>query len=294
MSDDMTIKDGCLYGGWRQPVNIWMGAKDSIHNDETARRIGMRGGTIPGTIHLNLFPPLLIKVFGQRWFEQGTLSLYYTFATTDREDVRAVLRLPPEGAKKDVLVEAWVEMPDGHTVAKGTVAMGKPKEPSYLQAAELVNAKPGELRILEGLEAGQALPTEDVLITQDKVDSVLETITDNLDWYHGESPWGKPILPPSMMYGAMMLTPTIRKYQRLPAVGFFGATEIHNINGPIKVGVPYVASGKLICVGASPKTEYFWYDSQLREKASGEVIAEMRHMTRFMKASSPLYLEVKA
>jgi hypothetical protein len=294
MSNDMTIKEGCLYGGWRQPVNIWIGAKDSIHNDETARRVGMRGGTIPGTIHLNLFPPLLIKVFGQRWFEQGTLSMYYTFATTDREDVRAVLRLPPEGAKTDVQVEAWVEMPDGHTVAKGTASVGKPKEPAYLQTVNLVNAKPAELRILAGLEAGQALPTEDVLITQDKVNSMLETITDNLDWYHDKSPWGGSILPPSMMYGAMMLTPAIRKHQRLPAVGFFGATEVHNINGPIKVGVPYVASGKLVCVGASSKTEFFWYDSQLREKASGKVIAEMRKMTRFMKAGSPLYPEVKA
>jgi hypothetical protein len=290
MSNDMTVKDGCLYGGWRQPVNIWINEKGSIHDNDTARKIGMRGGTIPGTIHLNLFPPLLIKVFGQRWFEQGTLSMYYTFATTDREDVRAVLRLPPEGAK-DVQVEAWVEMPDGHTVAKGTASVGNPKEPAYLQTVDLVNTKPEELRILERLEAGQALPTEDVLVTQEKVNSTLETITDPLDWYRGKSPWGGSILPPSMMYGAMMLTPSIRKQQRLPAVGFFGATEVRNINGPIKVGVPYVASGKLVCVGASPKTEYFWYDSQLCEKAGGKVIAEMRHMTRFMKASSPLYPE---
>lgn len=293
MSNDMTVKDGCLYGGWRQPVNIWINAKGSIHDDDTARKVGMRGGTIPGTIHLNLFPPLLIKVCGQRWFERGTLSLYYTFATTDREDVRAVIRLPPEGAK-DAQVEAWVEMPDGHTVAKGTASVGNPKEPAYLQTVDLVNAKPGELRILDGLGAGQTLPTEDVLVTQEKVNSTLETITDSLDWYQGKSPWGSSILPPSMMYGAMMLTPKLPNNRRIQAVGFFGATEVHNINGPVKVGVPYVASGKLVCVGASPKTEYFWYDSQLREKAGGKVIAEMRQMTRFMKASSPLYPESRA
>ena len=89
----------------------------------------MRGGTIPGTIHLNLFPPLLIRAFGQGWFEQGTLSVFYTYATTDREEVRAVLGVPPAGAK-EAQVEARAETPDGHTVLKGTASVGNPKEPS--------------------------------------------------------------------------------------------------------------------------------------------------------------------
>jgi len=49
----------------------------------------MRGGTIQGTIHLSMFAPLVQKLFGDRWFEQGTLSMYYTFATVDKEEVRA-------------------------------------------------------------------------------------------------------------------------------------------------------------------------------------------------------------
>ena len=49
----------------------------------------MRGGTIQGTIQLSMFAPLVQKLFGDRWFEQGTLSMYYTFATVDKEEVRA-------------------------------------------------------------------------------------------------------------------------------------------------------------------------------------------------------------
>ena len=182
-------------------------------------------------------------------------------------------------------------MKDGKVVAKGSVSMGNPQETSYIRGLELKNAAPDELRILAGLEAGQELPTTEVLLTQEEMDKNLETITDPLDWYKGESPWGEAIVNPSAMYHAMMLTPQIPEGQRVDAVGFFGATEIRNINGPIKVGVPYQASGKLICVGASLKTEYFWYDSTLKEKGSDKVIADMRHMTRFMKASSPLYKE---
>jgi hypothetical protein len=288
MSDDIMVKEGHIYGGWRQPVNIWMGIPGSIHADNVAQKVGMRGGTIPGTIHLNLFPPLLIKAFGERWFERGSLSMYYTYATMHLEEVRAVITVPPEGIE-DAQVEAWVETPEGRTVARGTVSVGNPKEPSYLQATELKNADPSELRILAGLKAGDELPSRDVLVTRNDVNKMLETITDPIDWYKDSSPWGKPILPPAVMYNAMMLTPRRPGNQPMRAVGFFGATEVRNVNGPIKVGVPYRAGGRLVCVGASPKTEYFWYDSYLDEKESGRRIAEMRHMTRLMKASSPLY-----
>ena len=87
MSEEIQIKDGYFWGGWRKPINIWINLPGSIHNDEVAQKVGLRGGTIPGTIHLNQFPPLLIQAFGQRWFEQGTLSVFYTYATTDREEV---------------------------------------------------------------------------------------------------------------------------------------------------------------------------------------------------------------
>jgi hypothetical protein len=288
MAGDVIVKDGYMYGGWREPINIWMNAPGSIHNDDVAEKIGMRGGTIPGTIHLNLFPPVLLEVFGNQWYETGSLSMFYTYATMHREKVRAVVGMPKEG-ETDVQLEARVEMQDGRTVAKGSVSIGDPKDLSYVRAIELKNADPEELRILAALKAGDDLPAQDVLISQEEADKGLDTITDPLDWYKGDSPWGDPILSPAEMYHAMMLTPKIREESRIDAVGFFGATEIRNINGPIKVGVPYRASGKLVCVGASVKTEYFWYDSYLDEKESGKRVAEMRKMTRFMKASSPLY-----
>lgn len=107
MADDMVVKDGKLYGGWRQPVNIWMDVPGSIHNDAVAQGVGMRGGTIPGTVHLNLFGPLLVELWGKRWWEKGSISIYYTYATTHREDVRAIIVVPPKGAKTSRWKPAW-------------------------------------------------------------------------------------------------------------------------------------------------------------------------------------------
>jgi len=289
MPNDITEKEGYLYGGWRAPVNEWSAAPGSIHNDATARKVGMRGGTIPGTIHLNLFPPLLLKVFGQQWFEKGTISMFYTYATTNREEVRAIISVPPQG-EKDVLLEARVEAKDGgQTVAQGTVSMGYPRKPSYLHTMDMVDANPDELRILEGLRPGMALPEKEVLIIAEEAARRAVNNTDPLDWYTGKSPWGESILSPGAAYQALILVPKLSPEQEKGSVGFFGATEIKYINGPIKVNVPYITHGHVICVGASAKTEFYWYDSYLDEKQSGKPVASMRKLIRKMKAGSPLY-----
>jgi hypothetical protein len=286
--DDITIKEGFMYGGWRAPKNLWRGLKTSIHDDGVAKKVGMRGGTIPGTIHLSLFAPVALKMFGDRWFEKGSVSLYYTFATIDREEVRAVVKMPPEGVQ-DVQVEARVEMRDGRVVATGTVAVGEPKELSYLQALELKNSKPEDLRILSGFKVGDDLKSREVLVSQEAADKGLEAITDHLDYYKGKSPWGNSILSPTAMFGVMSQGAYSLDAARTKAVPFYGATEIKNIAGPAMIGIPYEATGKIACVGVSRKTEYFWIDCVLEEKETGKKIASMRHMNRFMKAGSPLY-----
>jgi hypothetical protein len=214
--------------------------------------------------------------------------MYYTFATTHLEEVRAVVKIPPEDSK-DVQVEARVEMKDGQVVETGTVAVGEPKEQSYIQALELKNSKPEELRILSSYKVGNELQSKDWLLTQEDIDKGLIGITDHLDYYKGKSPWGNSILSPSAMFGVMALGSDRLDTERDQGVPFFGATEIRNINGPVLVGVPYKVTGKIMCVGVSRKTEYYWHDSFINEKESGKLVASMRHLNRFMKAGSPLY-----
>jgi hypothetical protein len=262
------MEANCLYGEWQQPINRWMNLEDSIHNDRVARGIGMRGGTIPGTVHLAHFRPLIERLWGAAWYRAGSLSLYYTYASTHREDVRAVVR-DPANAGADTQLECWVEMRDGKIVAKGTIAAGHPDAVPYVRAIPLENAAPGENRILQGLRPGLELrPVETV----------------ELDPAIGEDGL---ILNPMAMYPALLMNfPRGTFDQR--AVGFFGATEVSLHAGPIRMDVPYRKTGQIACVAATPKTEVAWVDSQLWNQA-GTKVAEMRHMTRWMKASSPLW-----
>ena len=59
------------------------GGAGSIHDDETAAELGFRGGTVAGDVHMNQFPPVLLKIFGNEWFERGNLSLSFKNATID-------------------------------------------------------------------------------------------------------------------------------------------------------------------------------------------------------------------
>ncbi len=285
---ETTVKDGFMFGSWREGINAARNMKGSIHDDATAQKIGMRGGTVAGTVHLDLFAPPLQQIFGKTWFEHGTLSMFYTFATIDREPVRAVVQVPPKGAR-DIQVEGRVELQKELRVSeRGTVSIGNPKEKPYLQTIEFKNAPKEELRILAGINVGDEFGPRDVMAKSDNIETRLANCEDTIDWYT-KSPWGQPIVPLSHLFGLLH----IYDNQQFKAVPFFGATEFQMVNGPVKANTAYTARTKIICVGAGEKTELFWIDGWLYEKGTTKLVATMRHLNRYMKAGSPLYPEIK-
>ena len=56
----------------------------------------------------------------------------------------------------------------------------------------------------------------------------------------------------------------------------------------LKTGALNEVEGRVVGVGDSPKTEYLWWDAVARDE-TGETVVTMRHLLRFLKASSPLY-----
>jgi hypothetical protein len=259
--------DDRIIGQWQQPMNLWQGAENSIHTDAVARRVGMRGGTIPGTVHLSHFAPILDELFGGRWLSMGSISMYYTYATTDREDVRAVVKVP-SAEIDDVQLDAWVETPEGRVVCRGTIAGGRTDAVPYVRALPLENATADSVRILAAMTPGMDITARDYFVKEGGDNGIVRD--------------------PQFMYRALAVFPP--NVVTAPAVGFFGATEITLHSGPIRTDTKYLKSGKVVCVGESPKTEFAWFDSFLHDE-DHRLIAEMRHMTRWMKVSSPLWAE---
>ncbi len=288
-TNELLVRNGVLIGPLRQSVNSASQVKGSIHDDATASKLGFRGGTVAGIIHMELFPPLLLRAFGQRWFERGTLSMYFVNATTDRESVRAYLKQPHNGA--DTQVEAWVERENGATmrVAEGTASVGDCVEPTALQQRLARKPEASELRMFKTLKAGDELPEVKVRLAAAEQARRLDVITEKLDWYVNESPWGKPIATPTTM-NQLLYAKSVEVLRPLTggAVGLFGAIELRNINGPVLVDEPYRVKGKVLAVGDSPKTEYLWFETTMRD-ANDKNVAGLVMLLRFMKASSSLY-----
>jgi hypothetical protein len=287
MADDIVLKDGRLYGPWRQSRNLYNEIPGSIHDDATAQKLGFRGGTVAGNVHFEMLVPLLLRAFGPRWFERGTLSIDFKYATTDREEVRGIVEVPPEGAK-DAQVEVVMERPGDVVVGVGTASVGDPGVQTCLGAKDLGKYAAGEYTVLRDVSPGDLFPTKTVTIARQVLEERMQVITDPLPWYTGESPWGGPVLTPTLMVQALATADTaFMRERQVRAVGLYGAIEIRNVNGPVFVDQSYVTSGKVVARGQSPKTEYIWYESYL-EDAGGKRVAEMLMQLRFMKGSAEL------
>jgi hypothetical protein len=288
--EGITVQDGVIVGPLRQSVNQAQQIKDSIHNDAVASKLGFRGGTVAGSIHLELFPPVLLQAFGNRWFERGTLSMKFRNATTDREPVRAHVRQPSPDANEEQ-VDAWIEREDGMLVGEGTASVGDPGEPTALQSVDLSLFEAKAPRILADLKAGDTIPEADVDAALKHQLDRLDVITEPLDWYSSDSPWGGPVASPATVVHYLYTHPA-RIIGRTAgnAVGLFGAIEIRHVNGPLVLDRQYRVGGEILAVGESPKTEYVWFESYAATP-EGERVAEMRMQLRWMKASSKLYSE---
>ncbi len=287
------MHEGALEGPVRTPRNSARSAgAGSIHDDATAQKLGFRGGTVAGSLHMEQFPPLLTTIFGQRWFETGGLSLYFRYATSDEEQVQAFAKAPAADLRdaSDGQIEIWMDDMDGHRICDGTASVGTPDEPSALAKRLKTTPEPEDIRILEALKPGHEGEPVKVRASQERLDARLNVITEPMAEYTDASPYGAPALPPSMMVQTIRVAEHgLLKRNSNYGVGLFGAIEVQALKGPVFVEKDYEARGRILAVSETPKTEYFWYESILADPESGEDVARMMMMLRFMKASSDLW-----
>jgi hypothetical protein len=292
--DEIIEQNGVLVGPYRAPRNLAANERGSIHDDSVATKLGFRGGTVAGSIHMEQFPPLLVHAFGERWFETGSLSCYFRNATLHEERVRPLMQKP--SATSNEQVNVWMERDDGMQVLEGTASVGTPPEPSMLRRKLAEPREAGELRILAHLTAGQQLDAVPSRLVFDALTKRrLEALTEPMPWYRAASsadapsPWGAPIVNPGLLVHMMVqIQPSMRLRER--AVGLYGAIETRHINGPVFMERDYEVSGKVLALGTTPKTEYVWYETLMRDR-NGRDIASMLMMLRFMKASSELWAD---
>ncbi len=275
-----------IAGDLRRPRNTASKAKGSIHDDATASKLGFRGGTVAGSLHMDQFIPLLTQAFGTDWLERGNMSLYFRQATVDQEAVRAFVT-PSIGEPRARL---RMENEAGDLISEGTASClgADEKTELYGRAKAQTPAVPGALRLLAACQVGDESADVPMRASAEAVATRLETIPERIDAY-GPRDGAPGVLPPSI---AVQLFREVEKtlWSRIePVVGLFGAIELQFLRGPLRAETDYVGRGRILALSESPKTENIWYQSWARDAATGEDVGWMIMYLRFLKASSQLW-----
>lgn len=272
-----TVSPETWTGPFRTPRNMAAEAKGSIHDDATATKLGFRGGTVAGSIHLDQFVPKLLEIYGDAWFERGGLSLYFTQATVDREEVQCA------AAPSEDRLRLTMHNRQGALICQGTASANPDAASELAKRFETHTASaPGTLRILAAMQVGDENRDLPVRVAPETLARTQTVITEWLPAYETGT------LPPSLViHMAHMTREAVMAKSTRPQVALYGALEVQYLAGPLKVGVDYLARTKVLKLSESPKTENIWYEVIFAE--GGRDIARVLYFLRVLKGSSPLW-----
>lgn len=274
----------------------------SIHDNETAQKLGFKGGTIEGPTHFSQFVPLCVAVWGPRWLAQGSLSAHYRNACFEGEKVRAYVTKPQDDSTQTTI---RMEREDGTEILRGTAAVGGTNPPSALEQRISELSPPEKPVILRDIHVG--MRTQRIAVHMDATQHMgalypfslaqkLEAITEPSPWYSAEgaasSPWKQPMIPVEMVSVLLNYSGEAAAFPvRRPVVGLFADQEIRMHAGPLFVGQPYEMDREVIALSGSRRTESLWIRTRVFRPGSDEVIATMLLNAAYMKASYPGYEE---
>ena len=277
------------------------GGHASIHDDAMAEKLGFRAGPIEGPTHFSLFPPLLEKIWGRAWHEQGCISSHYLNMVVEGEAVRAFAEIPAEGA---TMTRVWAEKADGTPVLEASASLGRDAGPTLLEQRIAGLRPPGKLLILEDLEVGMTGARDEVVrmdpdqhmgaLYPFSLNEKLAAITETSPWYSdaAASPWGRAIIPLEMI--SVLAEYSSRQAEfpvKGPAVGLFADQEIRLIDGPLFVGEDYVLRREIVALAESKRTESYWVRTRIFDSAGTRQVAEMLLNHATLKHSYAGYAE---
>jgi hypothetical protein len=287
-----------IIGEWRAPAQMLddqsYDGHSSVHDSETAAKMGLLGAPIEAPTHFSQFDPLALHHFGSAWFEHGCISCHFQTMVVEGEEVRA--RLLPIGTRAATL-EAHKR--DGTPVLVGTASVGPDHPPSELEQRLARQGDPGELFIIDRLSVGMRSSDGDVVtMRRDEsngalypfsLDQKLARITEPHPWYTDEgaatSPWKRAIVPMEMI--SVLVNKVGNSFPvRSPSLGLFLDLEVRLHNGPVFVDEPYTIAREIVGLGQSRKTESYWTRTTMTDQSGTLVCTVLLHSGVF-KASYP-------
>ncbi len=96
-----------------------------IHSDEAARKMGYARGIVPGNTTIAYLSEMLTNFFGEGWVKGGKSSVSFIGPVYDGDELtcRGTVRSrASEGSSVRLVLDVWIENPQGEKVVVGTAS----------------------------------------------------------------------------------------------------------------------------------------------------------------------------
>ncbi len=264
----------------------------SVHDEETATKLGLTGPPIEGPTHFSQFEPLLATLWGERWFSHGCLSAHFLNMVVEGEEVQATVTSPGPGST-GVRIDA--AKADGTPVLTGTASVADvegnhPDSELTPRLNRAIDNPPDQLHIVDKIQAGQVGRESDVISTDPDehygdlypftLRQKLGSITEHVSWHDpqraSETPWGQAVVPIEML--SVLANSGSRKSGfevRQPSIGLFVDLEVKLLGTPVLVGRRYRVDRKVVALSQSRRIESYWTMSTLVDEETDTPAAEV-------------------
>jgi hypothetical protein len=276
---EITHDGETLIGPWRRPAQMLAeqeyGGHTSVHDDETAAKLGLAGAPIEGPTHFSQIDPLAVERWGRAWFERGCVSSHFLTMVVEGEEVRAALEPLTASAGR-----ISAEKRDGTPVLTGTASIGRDDVTELGERRHRGLDDPGRLYVVDQLEIGMHEAVADPVtmgfddhngnLYPFTLAQKLDRITERSSWYDADrdSPWGTPIIPTEMV-SVLAHRSGAHFPVRGPAVGLFVDLEVRYVEGPVFVGRPYRIEHTIVGIGQTKRVESYWTESTVVDAETG-------------------------
>jgi acyl dehydratase len=162
--------------------NTATASANKIHDDAVARRLGFRGGLVPGVDVYAYLCHLPARRWGMAWLERGTIDVRLAAPVYDGDQVEVAATPRPDGGMDLVLVD-----PDGQPCATGWAACPEAADPAP-SASDWPSAPAPEHPPAATAESLVAEPFGSIWATFDaqQAPTYLDDVRETLDLYRQE------------------------------------------------------------------------------------------------------------
>jgi acyl dehydratase len=257
-------------------------SENKIHDDDTAKRYGFRGGLVPGATSYAYLAGWLTRRLGPEWAASGSSSIALVRPVYEGEIVRlggTVTSVSGNAERGAIALDCWVDGPDGVRRAPGTAALtwGAPASSEPLPdfaTTSLPPRLPDERSEISAATApvGDTLPPVLLDTDPETMARYLDDIDSHDPLFREGSPFGGPLVHPGWYPGAAnrMLSQNFRLGPWIHT-----RSEIRHL-APAMAGGTYHAYGRIIDAFEKRGHEYVTADVLIAD-AGNQPVARITH-----------------